>query len=82
MLEETSGFGVRKKIDIRKPQQVNNVEVDWRKKEGDLGASDTQQQAPVPTLHVCALLVLPRRGQGHWPYTDGIMACEQWSWRL
>ena len=51
MLEKTSGFGVRKKIGIRNPQQINNVEVEWKEKEGDLGASDMQRWAPVLTLH-------------------------------
>lgn len=80
MLEKTSGFGVRKKKGIRQPQQMNNVEVDWREKEGDLGASD-MQPGPSPDPARCAFLGLPSRGQGHWPHTGGTMAWEQWSWR-
>ena len=44
-------FWCQEKKGIRKPQQMNNVEVDWKEKEGDLGASDMQRRAPVLTLH-------------------------------
>lgn len=66
---KTSGFGVRKKKALERPQQMNNVEVDWREKEGDLG-SLTCNQAPVLTLHAVRL-GLPSRGQGHCGPTQG-----------